>query len=134
VNKVKILGILFLATFVSLLGAASTVQQTAAPSEKKTEAGTHDKQAYQDKIEAKLRELDQEITALKAKATKQGKDAGREADQQLPELERKYEIARQKFEKFKESSQGAWEDMKTGIDAAVKDLQAACNRAATHFK
>jgi predicted P-loop ATPase len=130
----KFLSVLFLATFASLLGAASSAQQATAPHEKKVNAGTNDRQRYQAKIEAKLRELDREITALKAKAAKQGKETGKEADQQLPELERKYEIARQKYEKFKESSQGAWQDMKAGIDAAIQDLQAAYDRAAERFK
>lgn len=130
----KLLGILFIATFASLIGAASNAQQMAARPKEKAEAGTSERQQYQEKIEAKLRELDREIAALKAETAKQGKDAGKEVDQQIPELERKYEAARQKYEKLKTASQGAWQDMKVGIDAAVKDLQAAYNRAAEHYK
>ena len=130
----KILAILFLATFASLIGAASNAKQAAARPSEKADAGTSERQQYQDKIEAKLRELEREIADLKAETTKQGKDAGKGINQQIPELERKYEVARQKFEKFKNSSQGAWQDMKGGIDAAMKDLQAAYNRAATHYK
>lgn len=130
----KILAILFLVTFASLIGAASNAKQAAVRPSEKADAGTSERQQYQEKIEAKLHELDREITALKAEAAKQGRAAGKQVDQQLPELERKYEIARQKFEKFKNSSQGAWQDMKVGIDAAMKDLQAAYNRAAEHYK
>lgn len=130
----KLFAILFLATFVSMISAASNAKQVAARPRERTEAGASERQQYQEKIETKLHELDREITALKAEAAKQGKDAGKQIDQQLPELERKYEIARQKFEKFKNSSQGAWQDMKVGIDAAMKDLQAAYNRAATHYE
>jgi inorganic triphosphatase YgiF len=133
-GTMKLIGILFLATFASLIGAASNAQQVAARPREKAEAGTSERQQYQEKIEAKLRELDREIAELKAEAAKQSRDAGKEVDQQVPELERKYEVARQKYEKFKNSSQGAWQDMKAGIDAAMKDLQAAYNRAALHFK
>src|SRR5258708_39624066 len=105
-GPMKLLGILFIATFASLIGAASNAQQAAARPKEKTEAGTNERQQYQQKIEAKLRELDREIADLKAETTKQGKDAGKEIDQQIPELERKYEVARQKFGKFKNSIHG----------------------------
>lgn len=51
-----------------LLGpACSTEQRATGPNEKdRAEAARHESQQYQDKIEAKLRELDQEIDAPKA--------------------------------------------------------------------
>jgi peptidoglycan hydrolase CwlO-like protein len=130
----KILLIMCLATIVSLTGAASSAQQEAARSKEKAEAGISERQQYQEKIEAKLRELDKEIVALKVKITKQGKEAGKQLNQQMAELEQKREAAGQQFQKLKNSSHDAWQDMKEGIDAAMKDLQAAYNRAATHFK
>ncbi|HLY60575.1 MAG TPA: hypothetical protein VKV95_07385 [Terriglobia bacterium] len=130
----KLFSILFLATFVSIISAAANAKQAAARPKERTENGTSERQQYQDKIEEKLRELDHEIADLKERSAKEGRNAGKEIDQQMPELERRYQIARQKFEKFRDSSGGAWQDMKAGIDAAMKDLEAAYDRASTHYK
>lgn len=130
----KIMVVLFLVSLTSVMGAASDAQQTAARSKEQEQAGANERQQYQEKIEAKLRELDGEIAALKAKSARQGKESGKDFNQQIAELEQKVKDARQKFDKLKESSQGAWQDMKVGIDAAVKDLQTAYGRAAMHFK
>jgi peptidoglycan hydrolase CwlO-like protein len=129
----KIILIMCLATFLSLTGAASTAQQAAARSKEKDEAGVIEREQYQDKIEAKLRQLDNEIAALNVKMRKQGKWAGKQLDQQMAELEQKREAAGQQFQKLKNSSQDAWQDMRVGIDAAVKDLQAAYTRIAARF-
>lgn len=130
----KFIMIMFLASFASVIGAASSAQLSAARSKEKTQAGISERQQYQDKVEAKLRELDGEIAALKAKSAKQRKDSGRDFDQEMARLQQKVKDARQKFAQLKNSSQGAWQDMKEGIDTAVKDLQTAYDRAALHFK
>jgi peptidoglycan hydrolase CwlO-like protein len=130
----KIILMLCLAIFISLTGAASNAQQVAARSKEKEEAGIKEKQQYQGKVEARLRELDNEIASLKVKIAKQGKDAEKQLNQQMPELHQKREAAAQQLEKLRKSSQASWQDMKEGIEAAMKDLQTAYNRAASHFK
>jgi septal ring factor EnvC (AmiA/AmiB activator) len=88
---------------------------------------------YQAKIEAKLRYLDREVDELKTKL-EQSKVDRKEYDQRMAELERKREVAHQKLEKLRTSSQAAWVDMKAGIDAALDDLESAYDKAASHFK
>jgi len=120
---------------ILLSPACSTGQKAPAPNEShEAEAAKRERQQYQEKIEAKLRELDQEIDALKAKTAKQGKAAGKQLNQQMAELDQKREVAHQELEKLKNSSQEAWQDMKAGIDAAMDDLGTAYKRAASHFK
>lgn len=115
--------------------ACSAEQRARGPNgNERVEAARRERKQYQGEIEAKLRELDQEIEALKAKTAKQGNEARKQLDQQMTELVQKRELARQEFEKFKNSSQEAWRDMKPGIGAAIRDLEAAYNRAASHFK
>jgi restriction endonuclease S subunit len=89
---------------------------------------------YQDNIEAKLRDLDQQIDALKVKIGKQKKVDRKQLEQEMAELDRKREAAHQDFEKLKNSSQEAWRDMKVGIEAAMEDLETAYEQAASHFK
>ena len=89
---------------------------------------------YQDKAEAKLRDLDQQIDTLETKIGKENKVERKQLDQQMAELERKRDIAHQKLERLETSSQEAWGDMKSGIDAAMDDLEAAYQQAASHFK
>ncbi len=97
------------------------------------ETARHQRLAYQAKIEAKLRDFDREVDQLKSKA-EQNKADGKQLDQRMAELERKREIAHQKLEKLRTSSQEAWADMKAGIDAAMQDLESAYDKAAADFK
>jgi len=124
-----------LAMFLWLWPACSGQQKSASLNEnKEAEAARQEKQMYQDKIEAKLRDLDQRIAALKVKVEKEKKVDRKEIDQELEELDRKRAILRQELEKLKSSTELASQDMKAGIDAAMEDLEAAYERAAAHFK
>jgi hypothetical protein len=98
------------------------------------ETAKEEEQVYQDRVEANLRDLDQQIDALKVKMKKENKVEHKQLDQQMAELERKRDVAHQKLEKLGTSSQEAWGDMRSGIDAAMDDLEAAYEQAASHFK
>lgn len=89
---------------------------------------------YQKGVEDELRQLRQEITALQAKAPRQTDSLRKGFDRQMAELKQKRDLAEQKCETLEKSSQKAWQDMKPGLDAAVKDLQQAYDRAAAEFK
>lgn len=130
----KIMLIMCLAIVMSLTDAAARAQQATTNSKEKAAAGITEKKQYQEKIEARLRELDKEIASLKVKIAKQGKEAEKQLNQQMPELEQKREAAGQQLEKLRNCSQASWQDMKEGIEAAMKDLQTAYSRAASHFK
>jgi flagellar motility protein MotE (MotC chaperone) len=97
-------------------------------------AASGEKQQYEEKIEAQLKELDREIANLKERAVKQSKATRKDLDQSLTELEVKREVLRVKLEKLRNESEAAWKDMKPGIEAAMDDLEAAYRRAASHFK
>ena len=88
---------------------------------------------YQHQIEAKLRALDQHIGALKKNAGKQSKVDRKELVKEIAELDRKSAAAHLEFEKLQNSSQTAWQDMKSGLEAAVKDLETAYDKAASRF-
>jgi trehalose/maltose hydrolase-like predicted phosphorylase len=118
-----------------LAGMPCASQETAAePSQnKKPETSSRERIEYQKKIEARLHKLGEQEDVLKKKAIQQSKEAKKQLDAHLDELDRKRAVAEQEFEKLKYSSEKAWRDLKPGLDAAMKDLEAACKRAASEF-
>jgi F0F1-type ATP synthase membrane subunit b/b' len=102
--------------------------------EAKAAASAGQKERYQKQVEAKLRQLDREIAALKANAPQEGRQLRRQFIQQMAELDKKREAAQRQLEKFESTGQQAWQDAKPELDAAVKDLATAYARAASDFK
>jgi len=133
-----------LAMSLMLWPACTTEQNKASQNEnKETESARQQRRVYQAQIEAKLRELDHEIDALTKKlenANSEDRASARQqeyrskAEQQMAELDRKRDAARRQLDKMKDSGPVAWQDMKGGIDAAMQNLQAAYDRAASKFK
>ena len=124
-----------LLAIVLLMGTPCRSQEKAsAPnSSTKVEGTDQQKNQYQQKMEEKLRDLDKEVDELEAKAAEQSEQAKKQYARQMTELDRKRKAARRKLDKFENSSEAAWRDMKPGIDAAMKDLETAYKRAASHF-
>lgn len=100
----------------------------------KATASAGQKTRYQEQVEANLRKLDREIDALKARVPRKEGELRKQFLQQMAELDEKREAAQRELEKFKNTSQKAWQDAKPGLDAAVKDLETAYKRAASDFK
>jgi len=90
--------------------------------------------SYQEKAEARLRELKRKIDALNVKASKQSSEARKEFDRQIADLDRQRASVQQQLEKLKSTTQQAWRDMKPNLDAAMKNLEAAYQHAAADFK
>jgi predicted RNase H-like nuclease (RuvC/YqgF family) len=117
-----------------LLWPACNTQQNAASETQQRLDVAKQKEMYQERVEENLRKLDREIDALKAKMRNESKVDGKALDREMAELEQKREAAHQKFERLKDSSQAAWQDMRAGIDAAMDDLSAAYEKASSHIK
>ena len=90
-------------------------------------------QAFREQTEIKLNEYKEEIDKLQAKAEKMGGDAKAKADEQLTALHQKREVVAEKLKELSSSSGNAWEQLKTGIDAALEDLGNAYKKAAAEF-
>ena len=116
------------------LPAASNRDRAGQKVNNPTEAAQQERQAYQDRVEARIRELDQEIDALKIKMGVKSQEERKQLEQPMAELERKRLAAHRDLEKLKNSSEDAWQDMKAGMDAALDDLEAAYEKAATQFR
>jgi len=96
------------------------------------------KEAYMQKIDARLGELDREISALGEKiqaGTGEMKAEGRaKLEASLQTLRAQKEATVQQYEKLKTSSGAAWDALKTGMDAAMKKLDETFEKAKAEFK
>jgi archaellum component FlaC len=90
-------------------------------------------QAFREQTEIKLNEYKEEFDQLQAKAEKMGGDAKTKADEQLTALNQKTEVLAEKLKELSSSSGNAWEQLKSGIDAALEDLGNAYKKAAAEF-
>ena len=90
-------------------------------------------QAIREQMETKLAEYKKGIDDLQAKAEKLGGDAKAKAEQQLTALRQKRDEVSEKLKELSSSSGKAWEQVKSGIDAAMEDLGNAYKKAAAEF-
>jgi hypothetical protein len=92
------------------------------------------KDEYQRRLEALTRELDERIDDLRDRAEAVGAEARKEYAQEIEELRQRREAVRQRLARVKSASAEAWEDIKSGVSAALEDLQKAYERARSRFK
>ena len=91
------------------------------------------KEEYQKKLDAQLNKYQQKLDALQVQAETMTQEAKTEYEEKLETLRQKKEALQQKAGELKSKSGKAWEDMKAGIDNAMKDLDAAFDQAASRF-
>ena len=90
-------------------------------------------QSFREQTETRLAEYQKEIDQLQAPAEKLGGDAKAKAEQQLTALRQKWDEVSEKLKDLSSSSGNAWEQVKSGIDAAMEDLGNAYKKAAAEF-
>ncbi len=90
-------------------------------------------QAFREQTETRLSEYKKEIDQLQVKAEKLEGDAKAKAEQQLTALRQKRDEVSEKLKDLSSSSGNAWEQLKSGIDAAMEDLSNAYKKAAAEF-
>jgi hypothetical protein len=92
------------------------------------------KEAYQQKLEAQLDEWKADIDKMKAKADKADADAQLEYYKRIEDLRLKQQAAQEKLKELGEAGEGAWEDLKTGVELALSSLREAVKSAGSRFK
>jgi hypothetical protein len=95
--------------------------------------GYQNRDEYQKKMQAALRDLDERIEDLRDRADDAGAEARRKYARELDELGKKREVLREKLDKVKAASPGAFKDLKAGADEAYNDLLKAYDRARARF-
>jgi uncharacterized coiled-coil DUF342 family protein len=92
------------------------------------------REEYIHKMEAKLDEWNAEIDRLAAKVGEVSADFKHECREQIESLRAKQSIAQLKIEELKHSGEGAWGDLKTGIEHAWTSVGEAIDSARSRFK
>ncbi len=94
--------------------------------------GTRDE--YVKQLQAKLDEWNAEIDKLEAKARGARADIQANLDQRVTELRSKRAQIEQRLEELRHASEGAWGDMKAGLELAWESLSESLKSAWSHFE
>ncbi|MFH1134943.1 MAG: coiled coil domain-containing protein [Pseudomonadota bacterium] len=89
---------------------------------------------YEDKIEAHLKEWNEQIVLLKAKAEDARAEAKTEYLKTIEALRHKQDEAETRLDKLKTAGDGAWEDIKIGAEKVWDDVREAFHNAVSKFK
>jgi hypothetical protein len=92
------------------------------------------KEAYIEKIEAQLREWSSRIDELKARAEAAKADGRLIYEKKIVELREKQEELRSKLQKMRTSGEGAWQDLKEGLEKARDELKRAVSASLEKFQ
>lgn len=92
------------------------------------------KEEYIQAMQAKLEEWSADIDALTAKGSEVSAELKNEYTEQIEALKVKQTAARQKIEEMQKSGEGAWEDLKSGMELAWKAASEAVDSAKSRFK
>jgi len=92
------------------------------------------KDAYREKIEARLAEQQARLDLLKAKAKLAVADGKIMAYEELADADKKLDSAKVKLKELAHASEGAFQEMKTGMENALDALKAAGQKAAQKYK
>ena len=92
------------------------------------------REAYEQKLRAKLDEWQAEIDKLRAKARGAEADARIEREKEADRLEAKREEMRHKLKELREAGDDAWDDLRDGAERAWKSFSDSFEKARDRFK
>ena len=104
------------------------------PAEKPGGAEHEERSAYQEKRQAQLDELSARLDLWEAKARKAKAGARIRYAEEIGKLRGKLETARLKLSLLQDTGETAWDDVKAGVESALRDLRSAFKRASSRFE
>ncbi|MEX0960122.1 MAG: coiled coil domain-containing protein [Burkholderiales bacterium] len=93
-----------------------------------------DRDAYVQKMKAKIDEWSADLTRLEAKAETAKAEAKIEYHDQIGSLKKQREEAREKLRELERASEDAWESLRGGMEAAWENIGRAFKDAVNRFK
>jgi cytochrome c556 len=118
--------------------AQDVKKQTAAAMETAEKYTQEQKDAYMQKMDARLKKLDRDIAALgnkiQAGSDKMTAEARAKLEASLQTLKAQKKGVIKQYEKLKASGGQSWDELKVGMDEAMKKLEEAFNKAKAAFK
>ena len=95
---------------------------------------TDKRKAYEEKLDAQLKEWNAQIALLKAKAENAKADAKIDHYKTIETLQAKQDAARTKLQELRNAGDDAWEDIKTGAENVWTEVKVVFQSAASRFK
>ncbi|MBN1277161.1 MAG: hypothetical protein JXA35_06685 [Deltaproteobacteria bacterium] len=95
---------------------------------------TAKRDAYVQKMKAKMDEWNADIDKLEAKAAQAKAESKIEYEKQLEDLRAKRSDMEYKLTELKQAGDSAWEDLKTGIELAWDSFSDSVKSAVSRFK
>ena len=92
------------------------------------------RKAYEEKLDAQLREWSAQTALLKAKADKAKADVKIDYYKTIEALQHKQDEAKTKLQELKTAGDEAWEAVKAGSEKAWAEVKTAYHDAASKFK
>ncbi|MBU0653590.1 MAG: hypothetical protein KJ914_00490 [Gammaproteobacteria bacterium] len=92
------------------------------------------KEDYQQKIEAELGLAQAKLAEFQARAKVASADTRMSYNEHMRDMEQKFDATRTKLKEFGEASDGAWENLKDGVETAWNSLSTSVQNAAAKFK
>jgi hypothetical protein len=92
------------------------------------------RKAYEEKLDAQLKEWGAQIGLLKAKADNARADMKIEYYKTIEALQNKQNEARTKLQELKTAGDEVWEDIKTGAEKVWAEVKTAYHDASSRFK
>jgi chromosome segregation ATPase len=92
------------------------------------------RKAYEEKLDAQLKEWNAQIALLKARAENAKADVKVDYYKTIEALENKQDKAKTKLQELKTAGDEAWEAVKTGAEKAWADVMTAYHDAVSKFK
>ena len=96
--------------------------------------GKQEKETYQEKIEAQLKEWGNKIDGLKAKTEKSKTEIKMKYEKEIEDLRTKQGALQKKLLEMKESGEETWEGFKSSTEKSLDDLKETFDEAISKFK
>lgn len=93
-----------------------------------------DKDAYVQKLHAKIDEWNAEIDKLKAKADKAEAESRLEYQKEIENLQQRRKEVEERLTKVRHAGEDAWQDLKSGAQNAWDAMEEALRSAKSKFK
>lgn len=91
------------------------------------------KEVYVQKLHAKIDEWNAEIDKLKAKGDSVMAEKKAEYQRELAALEAKRNNLKEKIKQLSDAGDSAWEDLRAGVDGALRSIENAVSSAKSRF-
>lgn len=92
------------------------------------------RQAYEEKMDAQIKQLEARIAQIEAKAEQAKAEAKIEYQKEIEQLRGQQEKVQSQLQTLGEASGDAWEDVKDGVDEAFESLKGAVASALSRFE